>query len=354
MTSCERMHRALQRRPVDRIPRYDISFWPETKARWHEEGLGADVTDLTAHFGLDRVACCGFDGSFRLAEEQLEEAPDSLVTRDSNGVLARKWRARSGSPHVLDYTLKTRRDWLDMRERLTPDKDRIADSLAASVQAHRANDVFTCLSPIEPCWFFVRSMGFDNLLLNMAADPEWVAEMLGAYTDFMLAMCERCVRQAGHFDALWMFDDLCYRNGLLFSPAMFRRFLTPLHRRIRQFCDANDMRLMLHCDGYVGELIPLLIEIGYDAIQPLEARAGNDVRHYKALFGDRISLFGNISVDVMSTTTGAIEEEVRGKITVAKQGGGYIYHSDHSIPPTVSYSNYRHVMELVREVGSYE
>lgn len=353
MTSRERMLRTLLRKPVDRIPRYDISYWPETKARWQREGLPEDA-DLTAHFGLDRIACCGFDGSFQLAEEQLEETSDWLITRDSNGILTKKWTTRYGPPHVLDYVLKTRQDWERLRERLTPSEGRIADGFAASVRNHITNDVFTCLSPVEPCWFFVRCMGFDSLLLNLAAEPEWVQEMFDTYTEFLLAMCELCVQRGVSFDALWMFDDLCYKNGMLFSPAMFRQFLTPLHRRIRRFCDENDMRLILHCDGYVGEFIPLLIEVGYDAIQPLEARAGNDVRHYKALYGDRICLFGNISVDVMSTTRAAIEAEVRGKISVAKQGGGYIYHSDHSIPPTVSYANYQYAMELVREVGGYE
>ncbi|MBT3380933.1 MAG: hypothetical protein HN742_16085 [Lentisphaerae bacterium] len=351
MTSRERTHRALLRQPVDRIPRYDISFWPETKTRWHREGLPLDVTDLNAHFDLDRVAFGRFDGSFQLPAEQLDETADSIVTRDNNGIVTRKWKTRYGPPHVLDYALKTRDDWNELRERLVPGKARLAAGLAETVRAHITNDTFTCMSPSEPCWFFVRCMGFDALLLAMASEPEWVQEMFDTYAQFALSMCELCVEEAGPFDALWMFDDLCYRNGMLFSPAMFRQFLTPLHRRIRTFCDTNGMRLILHCDGYVGEFIPLLIEVGYDAIQPLEARAGNDVREYKKLFGDQISLFGNINVDIMSTTTQAIEEEVRGKISVAKQGSGYLYHSDHSIPPSVSYDNYKHVMELVKDVG---
>lgn len=351
MTSRERTHRALLRKPVDRIPRYEISFWPETKERWHREGLPEGVSDLTAHFDLDRVAFGRFDGSFRLPVEQIDDTTDFVITRDSNGIVTKKWKTNYGPPHVLDYALKTRADWDRLRERLVPTEDRLAENLAASVQTHKTNDTFICMSPVEPCWFFVRSMGFDALLLAMATEPEWVQEMFDTYAAFALAMCDLCVRQAGQFDALWMFDDLCYKNGMLFSPTMFRHFLTPLHRHIRDFCDANDMRLILHCDGFVGELIPLLIEIGYDAIQPLEARAGNDVREYKKLYGNRISLFGNINVDVMSTTIEAIEEEVRGKLSVAKQGSGYLYHSDHSIPPTVSYANYQRVMELVDEVG---
>ncbi len=47
-----------------------------------------------------------------------------------------------------------------------------------------------------------------------------------------------------------------------------------------------------------------------------------------------------------------VEEEIRTKITAARQGGGYIYHSDHSVPPEVSFERYEQVMNLVRQYGT--
>ena len=78
-----------------------------------------------------------------------------------------------------------------------------------------------------------------------------------------------------------------------------------------------------------------------------------DVRELKPLYGDKLTFVGNISKDVMATTKENIEEEVATKVTAAKQGGGYVYHSDHSVPPSVSLENYLFTLECVRKYGSY-
>ena len=89
------------------------------------------------------------------------------------------------------------------------------------------------------------------------------------------------------FDALYFSADLCFKNGMLFSPQVYRDHIMPIHREYRKFCDEHDMFFMLHCDGDVRGFIPLVIESGFHSIEPLEARAGNDVRLLKALYGDK-------------------------------------------------------------------
>ena len=64
----------------------------------------------------------------------------------------------------------------------------------------------------------------------------------------------------------------------------------------------NGMKIIYHCDGYVGELLPMLIDAGIDCIQPLEVRAGNDVRTYIEKYPDAISYIGNINMDIFTTT----------------------------------------------------
>ncbi len=353
MTNRERFHAAFLRRPADRIPRCDISFWPETLARWRKEGLPENVRPAD-YFGLDDIRTCGFNTTLGFEPTMIEEGDGWQVVRDGNGVTKKKWTDHYGAPQELDYTLQTEADWKRLRERLVVDESRIPERLGQMCSERLEGDVFNCISPREPCWWLIETLGYDRLLMHMAGETEWVREMMTVYTDFTLGMCELCVRKGMHFDALWMFSDLCYKNGMLFSPAMFRELLMPLHKRVRHFCTDHDIRMILHCDGYVGDLMPLLIEIGYDAIQPLEARARNDVREYMKTFGDRISFFGNISADIMTTTKDAIEEEVRTKLLAAKSGGGYIYHSDHSINPGISMDNYAFVIECVKKYGEYD
>jgi uroporphyrinogen decarboxylase len=100
-------------------------------------------------------------------------------------------------------------------------------------------------------------------------------------------------------------------------------------------------------------LLPDLIECGLNVLQPLQVQAGMDVRELKPRFGRDLTFWGNISVVKMAGDAAQCEAEIREKIECAKQGGGYIYHSDHSVPPEVDFRRYQWVMELVERYGRY-
>jgi len=108
---------------------------------------------------------------------------------------------------------------------------------------------------------------------------------------------------------------------------------------------------MLHSCENIMELLPDLIEICLDGLNPPEAKAGMDLVDIKGLFGDKLVLQGGIHVRTMSLP-GAIEEEGPSKLAVAKEGGGYIYHSDHSVPDDVTFADYCRVIALVRNWGA--
>jgi uroporphyrinogen decarboxylase len=145
--------------------------------------------------------------------------------------------------------------------------------------------------------------------------------------------------------------DLGYRNATLFSPKLYERLIFPAHKKLVDYQHDHGRQFMCHSCGKIDVLIPKFIEAGFDAIQPLEAKCGQDVRELKKLYAGKITLFGNIDIRKLSGTRQDVEEEVVSKIEVAKQGGGYIFHSDHSVPPTVSFENYCYAVELVKKHG---
>lgn len=354
-TSQERIRAVLNRQVPDRVPLVDISYWPGTLERWRQEGLPADVSPPD-YFGLDRIACIPYEGSPRLPTETLEETERYHIYRDAFGATVKAWKPPYYAPPArLAYGVHTWEDWLPVKERLTVSSDRLRESDWQVYHQAQQQGAFIVHRPIEPAWFLLELlMGFEGGLTALLLQPDLVEDILTTYTDFVLGMFQLCLEAGMVFDGLWFFSDLCFKNGMLFSPQVYRELIQPHHQRVADFCHQRGMYLLLHCDGDVREFIPLLIEAGFDAIQPLEARCGNDVRELKPLYGQDIVLFGNISADVMSRTRAEIEEEIISKITVAKEGGGYIYHSDHSIPPTVSFENYAYVIELVRKYGTYD
>jgi uroporphyrinogen decarboxylase len=109
---------------------------------------------------------------------------------------------------------------------------------------------------------------------------------------------------------------------------------------------------MMHSCGNILPLLPDLIEAGLDGLNPLETKAGMDLVQIKRQYGERLVLQGGI--DVRKMLDGAqIEEEIRTKFAVAKPGGGYVYHSDHSVPDNVSFADYCRVIALVKHYGKY-
>ena len=120
------------------------------------------------------------------------------------------------------------------------------------------------------------------------------------------------------------------------------------------FFHEHDMPVILHSCGNVTEMIPDLLEIDLDCLNPLEVKAGMDLVGLKKQYGDKLAFMGGIDVRAMADPDpSVIENEIRTKLPVAKQGGGYIYHSDHSVPSNVSFEQYKRVIELVREYGGY-
>jgi uroporphyrinogen decarboxylase len=98
--------------------------------------------------------------------------------------------------------------------------------------------------------------------------------------------------------------------------------------------------------------VPELVEIGLDALNPLEVKAGMDPIALKQKFGDKLVFHGGINA-VLWDKPELITAEMRRTVPVLKQNGGYIFSSDHSVPPTVSLEDFRHITGLAKTLGAY-
>ncbi|MCM8759079.1 MAG: hypothetical protein NC906_04825 [Candidatus Omnitrophica bacterium] len=356
MNSSERIKTVLRGEIPDRIPICEVSFWPKTIERWKKEGL-PENTDPIDYLGMDRIRFLYSKRGFYFEKKILGENEEQIIYIDEYGKKMIDWKPTSknfGIPHVIQHSLSNKSDWERMEVYLKPEEKRIPDGFYQDYLEGRKNGDFIALTIEEPAWFILeQTFGFENGLPLFIQEKDLVLEIMEKVVNFNIEMCDLVLNKGIKPDCLWMWSDLCYKNGMLFSPKIFREIVMPFHKKIVEFCKDNDLFLILHCDGYVRELIPLLIEEGIDAIQPLEGRCGNDVREYKKLFGDKITLFGNISTEILSNDKEKIKKEIEEKVKVAKENGRYIFHSDHSIPNTVSFENYRYAIELAKETGSY-
>jgi len=156
-------------------------------------------------------------------------------------------------------------------------------------------------------------------------------------------------------DGVWMYGDMAFRTATMCSPAMYRELIWPDHKRMADWAHANGMKVIFHTDGDVNGVVDLYVQAGFDCLQPLEAKAGMDIRKLCPRYGDRLAMFGNIDVMVLGRNDrDEIEHEVRTKLAAGMATKGYAYHSDHSVPPLVSWPTYQYLIELLDQYGRYD
>ena len=352
ITSRERIQRALNHQNADRVAIQD-SIWRTTQARWHKEGLPEGVAPAT-YFDFE-MARIGPDFSLRLPVEVLEETEEYTIRRNENGRVQKEWKKTTSTPMLLSYAIETPDDWLKHKKLLTPTADRIhRDRFERLYQNSRREEHFFCITGGVGYQIITSRVHPDGLLESMLTDPEWVKDMIDTQTELVLGMLSMLVEEDYEIDGYWCSDDLGYRNGLMFSPRIYRELVMPAHKRVCDYCHSQGLIAVLHTCGNVNEVMDDLIEAGWDCLQPLEVKAQMDVIALKRQYGDRLALMGGIDVRVMAEGTDEeLEEEIRSKLMVAKEQGGYIYHSDHSVPDDVSFQRYQRVIELVHQYGQY-
>jgi len=355
MTSRERIKTTLEHREPDRVAVQD-SPWGSTVSRWHREGLPEEIP-VDEYFNYELVQL-GADLSARFPIQILEKSEKYILTTTPDGGQRKNFRDYSTTPEVVDALVKTKDDWLKFKPRLQPDYKRI-DWAALYNQYHqaKADGKFICFSgaiSFDRCQALMNS---EQLLVLMAEDPETAKDMFDTVGNLTVETCKMLLKEGYEFDGGFFYNDMGYKNSSLFSPKMYRELIFPIDKYIFGFCHENGMKTILHSCGNVKPLIPSLIEAGLDCLQPLEVKAGMDVIELKKLYGDKLSFMGGIDVRKMvgaAADSTAIEEEIKTKFEAAKKGGGYIYHSDHSVPKNVSFQEYQKVMELVKKYGIYQ
>lgn len=350
MTSRERVRMALEHKEPDRVPIQD-SIWSATVSRWHKEGLPEEIS-VSEYFDFEIVGF-GADLSPRFPVKVLERNDTYIVETTPYGGVRKNFRDYSTTPEIIDWPIKSKDDWYRIKDRLQPDVTRVdwVSSLNAYTRAYEDGKFIT----------YNAAMGYDlfqsyikteELLVILVEDPEWAKDMFRTHAILLIEMAKIMMEHGFKFDGAFLFNDMGYRNGLLFSPKTYQKVLQETDAMVCEFFHKHNMPVILHSCGNVKELIPYLIEAGFDCLQPLEVKAGMDLLELKPKFGDKIAFMGGIDVRKMTDPV-AIEEEISRKFEVAKKGGGYIYHSDHSIPKNISFEDYKRVIELVKKYGKY-
>jgi uroporphyrinogen decarboxylase len=351
MTKRERVENVLARKPVDRLPWMD-STWPETIKRWVGEGHMKEDENVCSHFDmairgggwLKSVAKLDFK------DVVIEETEDTILALDGNGAKLRRHKKHASTPEHVDFTVQDNDTWQEHARPLLLDFDRrripFENYREAKKLAKERNEFFVWhgVAPFEQMH---PVCGHEYMLMGMAEDPDWVRDMVEVYSDLTIRHMEVLFAEEGLPDGIWYYEDMGFKERPFMSPTMYREIVQPGHKKLFDYAHSLGLKVIVHSCGFVEPLVPGLIEAGMDCLQAMEVKAGMDMPRLFEKYGDRISFCGNIDVRTLcSNDRQVIDAEMKKKILpVTANGGGYILHSDHSIPPEVDYDTLKYFFE---------
>jgi uroporphyrinogen-III decarboxylase len=192
--------------------------------------------------------------------------------------------------------------------------------------------------------------GFEQLLIDMATDPGKANVVLDFPYQYHKIVTENLVKLG--VDMIWLGDDVGEQKTMLMSPRMWRAYLKPrMAELISSLRLINpQIKVAYHTDGVVYPIIPELIEIGIDVLNPIQPMA-MDPEKLKAEYGNRLCFWG--SMDIQHTLPfGApqdVKEEVLTRVRTIGRGGGLIIGPTHNVQLDTPLENFWAMVDTIRE-----
>jgi uroporphyrinogen decarboxylase len=200
--------------------------------------------------------------------------------------------------------------------------------------------------------------GFEQLLLDMAMEPELVHKLFQRLLEFNIAVYTDFLKIAGQqIDVIRVADDLGGTQAPLISPQMYREMLKPYHQEwFRVIKTLTPAKICLHSDGALVPLLPDLIEAGVDALNPVQVfAAGMETANLKREFGKHLTFWGGVDTVTVLPKAGRqqVIDEVRRRIEDLAAGGGFVLAGVHNLQADVPPENIMTMIEAARTFGQY-
>ncbi len=355
----ERFRRCMHFQSLDRIPHMEFGYWKECFAKWHSRGLPNHLND---HESVERFFGC--ERFFELPvvldlippfePEVLEERGETQVVRDEQGVIAEVYtNGTSTIPHYFDFPVKDRKTWEEFKERLDPrHPDRYAYDLdGLRSQVRNSNEAVSI--NVGSMFGKLRDwIGFEQICYLVHDDRPLVEDMVDHMCELVLETITPLLREI-EVDVGCGWEDICFNQGPMISPRMFREMLFPRYKRIADILNRHGVTVIFtDCDGNIRPVVSIWLQAGYNCMFPIEVHAGSDPVALRKEYGKDLLLMGGYDKRKLESKRDILDEWKRLESTVAE--GGFIPHVDHRVPVNVDYEDYLYYMKCKKELFGIE
>lgn len=311
------------------------------------------------HFQFDMESVGGWFDLMPIEgmSEVVQETDEWQVIRNGAGAYLKYWKNKSGPPEHIDFRMTEREIWeneykpllMPSESRLSIEKDR------ASLLSARERGVWAFYGHMG-LWELMRGcLGDICMYETLLLDPEWILDFNKTYTEFYIAQYKILFEKSGRPDGVWIYDDLAYNKGTFCSPDVLRELYQPFYTRIVDFFHSQDLPVVFHCCGNMGKALPMIVEMGCDALNPMERKAGCDPLQFARDYREQLAFVGGLNaVTLESGDKDAIMAETDELIDGMREiGAAYIFGSDHSLSPQVRYSDFKMVTDHFKANRDY-
>jgi len=193
-------------------------------------------------------------------------------------------------------------------------------------------------------------MGVTGYLIALYDQPGLVHDMCDTFLEFLLHYYDRILQDV-EVDCILIWEDMAGKQGSLISPHHFREFLSPRYEKLAGFaCESGVDIVLTDSDGYVEDLIPLIVETGVTGMYPFERAAGNDLLRIREAYPE-FQILGGFDKRVLFRDGG--KQAIDAELDITKQmleKGRYIPHLDHFASPDCTWENFTYYREKLNSI----
>jgi hypothetical protein len=364
MTDLERFQACMAYEPADRRPNRELGVWGQTRKRWEEEAPAA-IAPFTwdwfvgeASVGMDHQEFIPVNYGFVPAYEYevIEDNPEWVIARNAKGIVTKALKegttygTRMSMDQYLEFPVRTPADLPAVKARLEAAiPARYPQNLDEQVARWRGRDFPLTLG--RNCaangfyWRAREFMGTENLSLAWYDYPKLMHEMMEFFADFIIET-SRPVLEKIQVDCFVLNEDMAMKGGPLLGPETFRTFIFPHLKRVVEFFRSHGTTCFaVDSDGDPTMLIPLLLDAGVDTVWPVERASEVSPQQWRQRFGKTLRIWGGVDKRLLSRGREVVAAHLREFIPLIEEGG-FIPTVDHTVPPDVSWDDFRTYMDL--------
>lgn len=370
MTLRESILAILRYEPYERMPVVSFGYWRETVEKWAGEGhITRDEAEDYARRGDnaegDRsiMRRLGFDFNWNscigagvllsppFAPEVLETFADgSQIIRDGQGLICKVKPGVVSIPAEIGTSLTDREAWETLYlPKLQMSASRIPTERLKALPEPSAREIPIGIHLGSLIGHMRNMLGVEQLSYLYADDEDLYQEIV----DTLCGLCYDCAKavlETGvQFDYGHYWEDICYKNGPLVTPAMFAELIGPWYQKITELVSGYGIDLIsVDCDGMIDALVPTWLQNGVNIMFPIEVGTWDaSIAPWREQYGRALRGVGGMNKNVFSRDRAAVDAEVE-RLRALIDLGGYIPCPDHRIAPDAEFDLVRYYCEKMQ------